>query len=371
MPDAGVLAGILPAIDAVRNPGLTRGSAVHGRPAFLLTIDTEGDDLWSRPKEITTENLKFLPRFQSLCERYGFKPTYLTNWEAAVDRDYQAFARDVLARGAGEVGLHIHAWNSPPIMPLTDDDFHHQPYLTEYPAGVIAEKVRRLTGTLEETFERKMVSHRGGRWAFDDIYARILIANGYTVDCSVTPNVSWRPFPGAPGGDGGPDYTEAPDAPHFLPVGARPGEGQLLEAPVTILKRRRTPPERWLRKALNRPVDRVLWMWPTGRNLRNLFEVVDCVVAERRPYLELAMHSSELMPGASPSSQTPRDIERLYDHLEALFARVQVHFGGQTLGEFAAAYRHDYFVGSDVPHAEDQAGLDSNADFRPVAMSVR
>jgi hypothetical protein len=34
---------------------------------FIITIDTEGDDLWGRPREITTHNAKHLPRFQSLA----------------------------------------------------------------------------------------------------------------------------------------------------------------------------------------------------------------------------------------------------------------------------------------------------------------
>ena len=46
---------------------------------FLISIDTEGDNLWNWEygKEITTENSLFVPRFQNLCEKYGFKPTYL------------------------------------------------------------------------------------------------------------------------------------------------------------------------------------------------------------------------------------------------------------------------------------------------------
>lgn len=326
-----------------------RSSQARGdRPPFLLTIDTEGDDLWSRPKEITTENLKFLPRFQSLCERYGFRPTYLTNWEAAIDPAYQEFARDMLAREAGEVGLHIHSWNSPPISPLTDDDFHHQPYLTEFPARLIEGKVRHLTGVLEEIFERKMLSHRGGRWAFNDVYARSLIANGYIVDCTVTPNVSWSRVPGAPGGSGGSDYSDAPETPYLFPVDVRPGEAQLLEAPMTILKRRRTPPERWLRRTLHRAEDEALWMRPNGRNLSALLKVVDIVVAERRPYLQFTLHSSEFMPGGSPTFRTPRDIDRLYDHLEALFSKAQGHFGGQTVSEFAEPCRRELLARSEL-----------------------
>ena len=311
-----------------------------GKPAFLITIDTEGDDLWSRPREITAANLKFLPRFQALCERYGFKPTYLTNWEAAVDPHYQACALDWLARDRCEVGLHIHAWNSPPITSLTGDDLHHQPYLTEYPQPVLREKVRFMTGLLEETFGRKMLSHRGGRWAFDAVYAQALADHGYRVDCSVTPNVSWRRVPGDPNGQGGPDFSAAPEHPYRVRLAASGDSAgpNLLEVPMTILRRRRWPPERWLRKALGKQIDRTLWMRPNGRNLAELLEVVDAVVAEGRDYLEFTLHSSEFMPGGSPTFRTDEDIERLYGHLETLFDRIRPHFVGQTLSEFAQAY---------------------------------
>lgn len=43
---------------------------VDGRkPAFLITIDTEGDNIWARRLPITTRNAEYLPRFQKLCER--------------------------------------------------------------------------------------------------------------------------------------------------------------------------------------------------------------------------------------------------------------------------------------------------------------
>ena len=56
-------------------PPTFRQGAMSPRPAFLVTIDTEGDDLWSRPREIGTRNAAFLPRFQALCEAHGLKPT--------------------------------------------------------------------------------------------------------------------------------------------------------------------------------------------------------------------------------------------------------------------------------------------------------
>ena len=50
---------------------------------FLITIDCEADNLWNKPKIITTKNASFIPRFQKLCEKHNFKPTYLTNYEMA------------------------------------------------------------------------------------------------------------------------------------------------------------------------------------------------------------------------------------------------------------------------------------------------
>ena len=132
---------------------------------FLVSVDTEGDNLWARPRAITTDNAAYLERFQALCERYGLTPTYFTNYEMATSPVFRDFARGVLDRRAGEIGMHLHAWNSPPLTPLTEDDLTHHPYLIEYPEPVLREKVRAMTGLLEETFAQKMVAHRAGRWA--------------------------------------------------------------------------------------------------------------------------------------------------------------------------------------------------------------
>ena len=156
-----------------------------GKPAFLITIDTEGDNLWQNHDRITTENARFLPRFQQLCEKYAFKPTWLTNYEMAIDPVYIAFARDVIARESGEIGMHLHAWNSPPLSDLTGDDWRYKPYLIEYPAEQIHSKVAFMTQLLEETFQTKMLSHRAGRWAFNEYYAALLIEYGYVVDLSL------------------------------------------------------------------------------------------------------------------------------------------------------------------------------------------
>ncbi len=322
----------------------------ESRPAFLITIDTEGDNLWSRPATITTRNAAFLPRFQALCERYGLLPTYVVNYEMATSPEFVEFGRDVLARQAGEIGMHLHAWNSPPLVPLTADDNRYHPYLIEYPLPVLREKTIVMTRLLEETFGVPMRSHRAGRWAFDERYARVLASLGYTVDCSVTPYISWRNTPGAPDGSGGSDYREFPDRPYWLDLDdiSRPGASALLEAPMTVqspprpaLVRRlsdRLPSSSLPARACDHFWPRTRWLRPKRGNGSELVDIVRQVLDEGRSCAEFMLHSSEFMPGGSPTFRTESDIERLYEDLERLFALVGDRFQGQTLAGFAAGF---------------------------------
>lgn len=310
--------------------------------AFLITIDTEGDNIWSSPKVVKTENSRFLPRFQSLCEHYGLKPTYLTNYEMATCERFVEFARDAISRGTAEVGMHLHAWNSPP---LTDEGGRAgMPYLIEYPEPVMTQKVSFMTGVLEERFGVKMVSHRAGRWAFNEAYACILLDHGYRVDCSVTPHVSWREVKGFVDGPGGTDYRNFPGEPYFIDPRdiSRSGGSNLLEVPMTITADRsplgrsaraagRLGP-RLLRKAGERLFPAASWFRPNGRNLGTMLKLLRD--RSRSPYIEFMLHSSELMPGGSPTFPDERSIDRLYDHLEQLFAEARGHYHGATLGEF-------------------------------------
>lgn len=321
---------------------------------FVITVDTEGDDLWARPREITTRNARFLPRFQALCERFGLKPVYLTNYEMAMCDEFVEFARDVLARSAGEIGMHLHAWNSPPLVPLTGDDFYFQPYLIEFPDHVMRQKIRTLTGLLEDRFDQEIVSHRAGRWAFDGRYAAMLLDEGYRVDCSVTPGKDWRGNPGAPHGNGGSDYTDFPDRPYFLNPAdiSRAAAGGLLEVPMTIRPSGLYRRARWayrvraLRRVANRIAPSRGWLSPIqpelrapiGPNLEAMLQTARQARAEGAAHMELMLHSSELMPGGSPLLRSVSDIERLYEHLEILFEELSAWCRSVTLKEFHARF---------------------------------
>jgi len=310
------------------------------KPAFIITIDTEGDNLWQKHDSISTENALYLPRFQALCEKYGFKPVYLTNYEMAIDARYVEFAKDVIRRDAGEIGMHLHAWYSPPDAPLTADDWRFKPYLIEYPEDIIRGKVDYMTKLLEDTFETKMLSHRAGRWAFNEYYASLLREYGYQVDCSVTPHVNWASSPGNPAGKGGTDYRRFPQQAYFMDPNdiSRAGKSTLLQVPMSIhLKhsafmnsvkqgydalrgKKRSPSVNWLR--------------PHGGNVEKMKRVAAQSLAQGHDYVEFMLHSSEFMPGGSPTFKDEQEIETLYRDLEQLFSWLSERTVGLTLAEY-------------------------------------
>lgn len=320
-------------------------------PRFLITIDTEGDNGWDAPRQVTTRNSKYLPRFQALCEHFSFKPTWLTNWEMARCPDFVPFVQDALKRNAAEIGMHLHAWNSPPLVPLTGDDTRHMPFLIEYSEPVMRQKIAAMTQVLEETFGRKMRAHRAGRWSFNSTYARILVEHGYRVDCSVTPQVSWARTTGDPAQNGGTDFSAFPAAPYWMDLDdlSRSGKSSLLEVPMTILPGAnplaKTATSRLRagslpRRALNKVLDiEPSWLRPTGGNLKSMLRVIERAAREQRTHLEFMLHSSEFMPDGSPTFATEASIEALYRDLEVLFEAIRPRFSGATLSEF-----HDEFA---------------------------
>jgi hypothetical protein len=317
-------------------------------PALLITIDTEGDNLWARPRSITTENARWLPRFQALCARHGLKPTYLTNHEMAVCPGFVAFGREVLRDRSGEIGMHLHAWNSPPLdTPLTGDDHAHHPPLIAYPADVLRAKVDHMTDLLENTFGVKMLSHRAGRWGFDATYLQVLVERGYRADCSVTPHMFWRYGRLAGDRERIVDYRRAPEEPyHPDPADVtRPGTSPLLELPMTVVRcdpvplrplRDALPPTSIAARAIAKLVTGHVWLRPRRGNLGRMTWLLEQVTRRGRAYAQLILHSSELMPGGSPYFPGRDDVEALYRDLEALFDHARPRFRGATLAEFAA-----------------------------------
>ena len=300
--------------------------------SFIITIDTEGDNQWNTEQECSTENAKYIPRFQELCEKYGFKPTWLTNYEMATDPFYIEYMKKCLKRGTCEIGMHLHAWNNPPEYSL-ERITNQRDYLFEYPEHIIDEKVKFLTTLLEDTFGTKMVSHRSGRWATDEVSLKVLKKYGYKVDCSVTPLINWESSLGATG-KAGSDYSQCPMYPYYI-------YEDILEVPMSIRNVNVFCSERiktirnFARECKCYITGRNEWLRPSKNpSITALKSVLDQVDSDS-DYAMFMLHSSEFMPGGSPSFKNDSDIDELFSCLEELFIYAKSKgYKGCTLKEY-------------------------------------
>jgi hypothetical protein len=197
-----------------------------------------------------------------------------------------------------------------------------------------------------------MLSHRAGRWSFNEVYARALFDQGYQVDCSVTPHVSWAKCQGNPSGPGGTDFSDFPEGAYCmdvanirtpLPAGAAECD-TLIEVPMTIVQPRYGALQRAtgavLRKTrpgagvANRLFPRIAWLRPNGRNGAMMRAVLDAALDEGRDYVEFMLHSSEFMAGGSPTFPTTESIETLYRDMEALFEAAAGRMEGLGLAQY-------------------------------------
>lgn len=309
---------------------------------FLISIDTEGDNLWkwSVGKPISTENARYLPRFQELCEKYGFKPTYLTNHEMAKDQFFSEYFKSKSDKNLCEIGMHLHAWNCPPDfnLEIRNDVTAGAPFITEYPAEIINEKVCFLTELLKNTFETEIITHRSGRWATNQTYFEILNKNNYKIDCSVTPMINWTKAAGQSPGSWGTDYTDFKQSPYFIK------NTDILEIPVTIRENHRLKSLKncGIKKSIKKLSEAKkgygpLWLRPknTKENLQDLLYLTDKISKESKTdYLMFMLHSSEFMPGGSPSFTDEESIELLYNNLDVLFKHISNNYLGCTFKEY-------------------------------------
>ena len=299
---------------------------------FLITIDTEADNQWDFDHEISTENAKFLPRFQALAEKYGFKPTWLTNYEMANDDFFCHYMKEKQQDALCEIGMHLHAWNTPPDYSLKKTQ-RERDYLIEYPVEIMDAKVATMTELIEKQFGKRPISHRSGRWTTNDDYFKILKKYGYKVDCSVTPHIDWSRCLGATGLPGC-DYSKCSENPYYI-------YDDILEIPMTIRRMNTLALERIssLRNVVGEfkrfVFGRNQWLRPEAslrkKPMLNLIENE----SQKNQYLMFMIHSSELMPAGSPNFKDEKSIEGLYSVIEQIFERAMfLGYKGKTLINF-------------------------------------
>lgn len=306
----------------------------------IITIDTEGDNQWDHGRDLTVENITYIPRFQNLCEEFNIKPTYLITTEVAQDKAAKEILNTYSKTEKAEIGAHLHSWSTPPFIDregYRKNDINHA-FASELPFDLLDNKVCALTKQIETSFGKRPTSFRSGRYGFNESVAKSLIKNGYLVDSSVTPFVTWAAHKGVPGMNGGPDFIDSIPYPYQMKL----KDEAITEIPITILPTR-FPLNRNLRMArsyfrnVNNSLflrglrklfytDQPIWLRPTPNMTMQLFEkLINEAIILKLPFIVMMFHSSELMPGCSKYRPDRESVEELYDLLEQFFARLEVH----------------------------------------------
>jgi hypothetical protein len=301
---------------------------------LILTIDTEGDNQWEHGRDLRVDNIKFVPRFQELCEKHNVKPVYLVTSEVCEDKFAREIFSDYMIKGKAEIGAHLHSWTTPPF--LDKDGYRYNDpkhaYASDLDESLLSEKIKYLTAQIEESFGRKPTSFRSGRYGFNEKVAKVLAENSFLVDSSVTPYTNWIYNIDLPADKGGPDFSDKRPFPYLYSF----GNYNLKEIPITVLPTR-FPLNRnqklaefcfknvggsiilkGFRKLIykNQP----LWLRPFEWSTLNLFdEILNEASRIKLQYIVMMFHSSELMPGCSQYRPDEESVEKLYDLLESFF----------------------------------------------------
>ncbi|MBR3099245.1 MAG: hypothetical protein IKH18_06710 [Clostridia bacterium] len=294
---------------------------------FIITVDTEGDNLWAwKPGDIiSTNNSRFIDRFQTLCESFGFIPVYLCSYEMIMDDHFCSYISQKANNQLCEIGMHLHAWNSPPLFEI-NNIYGGQPYITEFTREQMFEKhiwlkefITRRTGVIP-------VSYRSGRWATNSVLFSVLDEIGIKVDCSITPGITMEKCPGMTVNSGN-SYVGFPSKPYKLTE-------KLIEVPMTTKLIHRFSGTSLKNKIGNMIKGKQFWLRPAVHEFEDMTFLIRQIETDQTPYLEFMIHSSELMPGGSPYGKDQDSVERIYDRITQLFRYVSRDYVGISLQDY-------------------------------------
>ena len=302
---------------------------------LVVTIDTEEEGLWSGnyTSEATVKNIAAIPRFQSLCDQFSIRPTYLITTPVEESPDAVKTLRPIHDAGRCEIGAHVHPWNSPPLFDTDSDP--RDSYLCNLPADIQHEKLEQLTDQIEDSFGSRPLSFRAGRYGIGATAMRSLRKLGYRVDSSVLPRVDYR-------SQNGPDFRAATCRPYFpsdSDILSSSSDESLLEIPVTAgFTHRHFELADCLRQGAARPpwrqmravgiLDRTgiatkVKLSPEQATLTQMKQLATAVINRGVQVLVLMFHSSSLLPGCSPYVKTEQDLDRFLERLSAFFVFAQ------------------------------------------------
>ena len=284
----------------------------------IVSLDVEEEGLFSGRYAATgcgVRNVALLRELAPLTQELGFPLTLFcahTVFASAEARPHLAWLRD---HYGAEIAAHLHHWSTPPLSegPLADGP---PPRTDTLPRPLLRARLHTLLQAGRDFQGAPLTSFRMGRWDCKAVLRPLLAAEGITLDSSVCP---LRVFDHA-----GPDHFLAPADPYLAEPATTPdgpARDALLISPITQIPILR-PLARlwhWLGRGKARTDNFHFWgalspnpVWHAAPVMRGC---VRLHAWRGGRVLHLFLHSSELLPGASPNVPDTAAATALYRKL--------------------------------------------------------
>ncbi len=284
---------------------------------LIISLDVEEEGLFSGSYPQTAPgvtNVALLKRLAFLPDTLQLPLTYLVDYPVTQDAEARKAILDMMEHHGGEIGAHLHQWNTPPFVempwpePVGSD---------KLPEEVFAAKLETLTTAIEEQFSTRPQSFRMGRWDMRPRLLPALAEEGYLVDSSFVPLRHVK---------NGPNHFRTPPDPFWMrPMG--PDGPRMLEAPSTqiplipgldsaVLSLSKLLPESAKEKLLTGfKTWGALGINPVWMPLATMKYAAATHIKRGGRTLTMFWHSSELLPGASPHFPTQAHVDAFIEKI--------------------------------------------------------
>ncbi len=308
-----------------------RGGAELLRPKMIVTVDTEEEFDWDADAKSPHAvcDPADIDRFQSVAARAGARPLYFLTYPVIKDARAAAYFRSLRDQGAAELGVHLHAWVTPPLGGEGDDRYSWQCNLDEEAQTA---KLRAVADAFAAAFGRPALAHRAGRYGVDARSYAAMAAAGLVLDFSPSPGFDYS-------ANGGPDFSAMSNAP--FPIDTPSGRvyvtpvcgGRAIKGGATFIPSPRGPAgfseaKRSLTDKLLAPMR----LTCEDARLEDLKALTRRMIADGAPVLTFSLHSTTLTQGANPYSRHARDIDRALDVTAAYFEWFRTECSGVFIG---------------------------------------
>ena len=237
-------------------------------------------------------------------EKHGVFPVYVATYNMLRDKKAARFLNRVIENGTGEVGVHLHTWETPPYIEELSEQNSHQCNL---PAHIERLKLESVCSAYGDVMGRPPTIHRAGRFGIDLERLGMIQDFGIKIDLSLSPLFDFRR-------EGGRDYRMAAAWPFWSGE-----EDGILCLPVSSMRFLRgtdwmtglyydMKPYIPLKRSIERLAIRYsspVRLTPEGNNLERMQMMTDRLLKSGETIIVATLHSSSLYEGGNQYSWAP------------------------------------------------------------------